>query len=359
MSELRIVNIEKQYGSLQQAGSSTFSLKPVDLAIQEGEFFSLLGPSGCGKTTLLKLVAGLLEPDKGELWVGDADLTKVPPEARKFAMVFQQPLLFPHMTVEDNVAFGLKMQKSGKKERLERARNMLSHVGLKGYSSRFPNELSGGQQQRVALARALVADPRLLLMDEPFSALDPSLREEMRELLGRIQKELRVTVVFVTHDREESFHLSDRIGIMSEGELLQVGTAKELYEQPASTKVASFLGMKNIIPGTIAGGRFAATSAGFDFPAAEAGLNGPAFLILRAETIQLMHGNVDDSRKDRWNFEGIVQSLRFNHGFYTCKVEVGGLELECSLSGQQAQRISRGQTVQLAVDLKDMHWVIQ
>src|SRR5690606_37028628 len=192
--------------------------------------------------------------------------------ARRFAMVFQQPLLFPHMTVEDNVAFGLKMQKAGKKERIERARNMLSHVGLEGYGRRFPNELSGGQQQRVALARALVADPRLLLMDEPFSALDPSLREEMRELLGRIQKELGVTVVFVTHDREEAFHLSDRIGIMSEGELLQVGTAKELYERPATAEVASFLGMKNIVPGTIAEGRFSAPSAGFDFPAAGAGL---------------------------------------------------------------------------------------
>lgn len=359
MSELRIVNIEKQYGSLQQTGRRAFSLKPVDLAIQEGEFFSLLGPSGCGKTTLLKLVAGLLEADKGELWAGDTNLTKVPPEARRFAMVFQQPLLFPHMTVEDNVAFGLKMQKAGKKERIERARNMLSHVGLEGYGRRFPNELSGGQQQRVALARALVADPRLLLMDEPFSALDPSLREEMRELLGRIQKELGVTVVFVTHDREEAFHLSDRIGIMSEGDLLQVGTAKELYERPATAEVASFLGMKNIVPGTIAEGRFSAPSAGFDFPAAGAGLTGPAFLILRAETLQLMNGNAEPSREGRWNFEGIVQDLRFNHGFYTCKVEVGGLELECSLSGQQAQGISKGNTVLLAVNMKDLHWVAQ
>ncbi|EMF47882.1 spermidine/putrescine ABC transporter, ATP-binding protein [Planococcus halocryophilus Or1] len=251
MSDLRIINVEKHYKQPQQKDNPAFSLHPINLTIHEGEFFSLLGPSGCGKTSLLKLVAGLLPADNGEIWIGDQNFTQVPSEARNFAMVFQQSLLFPHMTVEDNVAFGLKMQKVDKKQRIAKARDMLEHVGLQGYGSRFPDRLSGGQQQRVALARALVANPRVLLMDEPFSALDPGLREEMRDLLSRIQLEFRVTVLFVTHDREEAFSLSDRIAVMSNGELLQVGSSKEIYEQPLTTKVASFLGLKTSLEETL------------------------------------------------------------------------------------------------------------
>ena len=357
MNDLRIINIKKQFKQTERRGDPAFSLQPVQLTIREGEFFSLLGPSGCGKTTLLKLVAGLLQADSGEIWVGDTDLTTVPSEARKFAMVFQQSLLFPHMSVEDNVAFGLKMQKIGKKQRLEEARAMLERVGLAGYGSRFPNELSGGQQQRVALARALVANPRVLLMDEPFSALDPSLREEMRELLSRIQKEFRVTVLFVTHDREEAFYLSDRIGVMSEGKLLQVGNARELYERPASTTVASFLGLKNIIPGTVSDGRFSSKGGKFDFDVDELFKAGPGFLVLRPEAVQLVP-NDSLPQRSSLHVSGVIQQLRFKHGFYVCKVQVGDEQLECVFSSQQRENVTAGQRVELMVNLRDV-WIVE
>ncbi len=356
MNDLRIANIEKQFGETHRKDDHAFVLQSVDLTIHEGEFFSLLGPSGCGKTTLLKLVAGLLDPDNGEVWVGDTNLSTVPAEARKFAMVFQQSLLFPHMTVEDNVAFGLKMQKVGKKERLEKSRDMLEHVGLMGYGSRFPDELSGGQQQRVALARALVVDPRVLLMDEPFSALDPSLREEMRNLLRKIQKKFRVTVLFVTHDREEAFHLSDRIGIMSEGRLLQVGNAREVYERPLSTKIAAFLGVKNIVEGIVADGRFSSKERGFQFTVNEGVEAGPGFLVLRAETLQLATGEHPGSGAIQ--LSGIIQQMRFNHGFYLAKVHVGDYLLDCAFTSQQAENARIGQQVELMVDVKDV-WIVK
>lgn len=357
MNDLRIVNIEKQFDQTHRKDDLAFALQPVDLTIHEGEFFSLLGPSGCGKTTLLKLVAGLLEADNGEIWIGDSNLSKVPAEARKFAMVFQQSLLFPHMSVEDNVAFGLKMQKVSKKERIDKAREMLEHVGLRGYGSRFPDELSGGQQQRVALARALVVDPRVLLMDEPFSALDPSLREEMRNLLRQIQMKFRVTVLFVTHDREEAFHLSDRIGVMSEGELLQVGNAREVYERPLSTKIASFLGVKNIIEGMVGDGRFSSKDEGFQFAVHERVQAGPGFLILRPETLQLATGE-QSSENGAVHVNGIIQQLRFNHGFYLAKVHVGDYLLDCAFTSQQAQNARIGQQVELMVDKKDV-WIVE
>ena len=356
MSDLRIINIEKKYQQTQQKSGPVFSLQPIGLTIKEGEFFTLLGPSGCGKTTLLKLVAGLLAADNGEIWVGDVNLTEVPPEARKFAMVFQQSLLFPYMTVEDNVAFGLKMQKIGKKQRLADARGMLEHVGLSGYGSRFPNALSGGQQQRVALARALVANPQVLLMDEPFSALDPGLREEMRELLSRIQKEFRVTVLFVTHDREEAFQLSDRIGVMSEGSLLQVGKARDLYEHPESRKVASFLGLKNSMEGLVADGRFSSADKSFDFPVEEIVEPGPCHLILRPEVVQLVTIN-SDQLQDSIQFSGVIQQLRFNHGFYTGTIQIGSHLLECSFTSQQAEGLVVGQEIDVRVNKKDLWFV--
>lgn len=356
MNDLRILHFEKQYRKTAAAGQEAFALQPVDLTIREAEFFTLLGPSGCGKTTLLKLVAGLLEADSGQLWFGNSDLTAVPPEGRRFSMVFQQPLLFPHMTIADNVAFGLKMQKVNRKKRLALAKEMLDFVGLAGFESRFPDELSGGQQQRVALARALVANPRLLLMDEPFSALDPGLREEMRELLSRIQKQLGVTVLFVTHDREEAFELSDRIGIMADGRLLQVGTAMELYELPASTQVARFLGMKNIISGTVHGRRFLSKEGGFDFPVGKSVKSGEWFLILRPEALQLLAPG-RPAPAGSLLVRGKVGRMKFHHGLYQCKVHVGEEQLDCALSRQQADSLEAEQVYDFFVLTDDLHLV--
>ncbi|TAA70505.1 ABC transporter ATP-binding protein [Planococcus salinarum] len=356
MNDLRILHLEKKYSKTAAAGQEPFVLQPVDLTIREAEFFTLLGPSGCGKTTLLKLVAGLLQADSGQLWLGDSELTAVPPEDRRFSMVFQQPLLFPHMTIEDNVAFGLKMQKVKRKKRLSLAQEMLEFVGLAGFESRFPDGLSGGQQQRVALARALVADPRLLLMDEPFSALDPGLREEMRELLSRIQKQLGVTVLFVTHDREEAFELSDRIGIMGNGRLLQVGTAMELYELPASTQIARFLGMKNIIPGTVHGGRFISNEGVFEFSAGNSVKAGEWCLILRPEALQLLAPGTP-APAGALLVRGEVGRMKFHHGLYQCKLHVGGAQLDCTLSRQQAESLAAGQVYDFFVLPDDLHLV--
>ena len=357
MNDLRIANLEKQFKPTERKNESAFLLKPIELTISEGEFFSLLGPSGCGKTTLLKLVAGLLDADCGEVWVGEANITAVPSEDRRFSMVFQQSLLFPHMSIEDNVAFGLKMQKVAKKQRLAEAREMLKRVGLNGFGSRYPDELSGGQQQRVALARALVAKPRVLLMDEPFSALDPSLREEMRELLSRIHKEFGVTVLFVTHDQEEAFYLSDRIGVMREGELLQVGNAQDLYENPANTAVASFLGLKNIIEGTISSGRFSSRDNLLGLALNGNVKEGTGFMIIRPEALQLLPSNFLPPG-NALHIKGIIQQLRFNHGFYVCQVLVGDQRIECIFSSQQKERATIGQSVELFVDSKDV-WVVE
>lgn len=356
MNHLRILQMEKRYNQTKKIEKDSFRLHPISLEIRPGEFFSLLGPSGCGKTTLLKLVAGLLEADSGELWFGESNLTKVPPEERKFAMVFQQSLLFPHMTIGDNVAFGLKMQKVAKTERLLKAKEMLTRVGLAGFDHRFPDELSGGQQQRVALARALVASPRLLLMDEPFSALDPSLREEMRELLSSIQKQFGVTVLFVTHDRQEAFDLSDRVGIMNDGRLLQVGTAKELYQQPGTTQIASFLGIKNIIRGIVSGDRFTSADDAFEFKVSETVKPGDSFVIIRSEALQLRQDNV--SLPDgSMCIKGEINQLKFNQGFYQSKLMVGNTQLDCFFSPQQANLIEIGQTVDFFVLPNDLQLV--
>ncbi|RLJ86964.1 ABC transporter ATP-binding protein [Planococcus citreus] len=353
MSDLRIIDIEKRYGAVQPKNDASFMLRPVRLSIREGEFFSLLGPSGCGKTTLLKLVAGLLEADGGEIWIGDKNLTNVPPESRQFAMVFQQSLLFPHKNIEDNVAFGLKMQKVGKKQRLKAARDMLEHVGLSGFGSRFPDELSGGQQQRVALARALVANPRVLLMDEPFSALDPGLREEMRELLSRIQKEFRVTVLFVTHDRDEAFALSDRIAIMGEGALRQVGNARELYERPDTTTVAAFLGLRNILSGALENGRFVSSDGFLEVDGISQLADGDYFMVIRPEAIK----TAESDQSGHVRIQGIVQEMKYSRGMYSLKVRAGNQLLECLFTTAQAEKTTVGEAINLLVDMKEVRFL--
>ena len=224
----------------------------ADLAIDRGEFFAMLGPSGCGKTTTLKMIAGFEQPSSGRVLLEGVDVSRVPPYKRNVNTVFQQYALFPHMTVADNVAFGPKSKRVPRSQYTERVREMLDVVRLSEFAARKPTQLSGGQQQRVALARALVNLPSALLLDEPLAALDLKLREAMQLEHKRIQPEVGITFVFVTHDQNEALTMSDRIAVMSEGVVEQVGTPEEIYHSPATLFVAGFIGSANLLPGTVA-----------------------------------------------------------------------------------------------------------
>jgi spermidine/putrescine transport system ATP-binding protein len=235
--------------------SKAFDGKPVlaalDLDICDGEFLTLLGPSGCGKTTLLRIMAGFEQPDTGSLTLAGEDLTRLPPERRPLNTVFQNYALFPHMSVYDNVAYGLKMEKRPREEIHKQVMEVLEMVQLQNFARRKPHQLSGGQQQRVAIARAVVKRPRLLLLDEPLSALDYKLRRTMQGELKRLQRELGITFVFVTHDQEEALSMSDRVVVLRDGEIQQLGTPREVYERPANLFTARFVGETNFFPGRI------------------------------------------------------------------------------------------------------------
>ncbi len=238
--------ISKSYGTHRV-------LHDLDLNIEPGEFVSLLGPSGCGKTTALRVLSGLEDATSGQVLLGERDVTAVPTNRRDIGMVFQSYSLFPHLTVVENTAFGLRRRGLGKREALTRAHDALDLVGLDGFASRYPHQLSGGQQQRVALARALVTEPRVLLLDEPLSALDAKVRVQLRDEIRRLQLRLGTTTVFVTHDQEEALAVSDRIAVMNGGRIEQIGTPEQLYERPASPFVAAFVGLSSVVPGEAQG----------------------------------------------------------------------------------------------------------
>jgi spermidine/putrescine transport system ATP-binding protein len=239
-SAIALENVTKAFGGHG-------AVNDVSVDIREGEFFSLLGPSGCGKTTSLRMIAGFVEPDAGRVLLRGEDVTHVPPNKRPVNMVFQQYALFPHMSVYDNVAFGLSVKRVPRREHKERIEAVLRVVSLEGLGRRRPRQLSGGQQQRVALARALVNRPAALLLDEPLGALDVKLRKQMQLELKRIQHDLGTTFVYVTHDQEEALAMSDRIAVMNAGQVEQIGSPHEIYEQPASDFVADFVGTINVL----------------------------------------------------------------------------------------------------------------
>lgn len=244
MTKVRLENVTKIYGSV-------IAVDHANLEIRHGELFTLLGPSGCGKTTTLRIIAGFEVPEEGRVYFDDEDVTFKKPYERNTAMVFQNYALWPHMTVYDNIAFGLRIRKVPEPEIRKKVKQVLELVKLEGMENRYPLQLSGGQQQRVALARALVVEPRVLLLDEPLSNLDAKLRIEMREEIKRIQKKLGITTIYVTHDQLEAMSISDRVAIMNKGRILQVGTPKEVYFYPKSMFVADFIGRSNILKGRI------------------------------------------------------------------------------------------------------------
>ncbi len=237
-TKVRLINLWKKFGEVE-------AVKDVNLTIEGGDFFTFLGPSGCGKTTILRMIAGFTRPDQGKIFFDEVEVKDVPPWERNVGLVFQNYALWPHLSVFENVAFGLKERSFPKSIVQEKTNQALSMVNLEGLGKRRPSELSGGQQQRVALARTLVIEPRLLLLDEPLSNLDAKLRIQMRHELVRIQRDLGITSIYVTHDQEEALTLSTRIAVMSKGNVVQVGTPKEIYENPKSQEVADFVGTSN------------------------------------------------------------------------------------------------------------------
>jgi iron(III) transport system ATP-binding protein len=291
-AEVRLQGVGKRYGQVQ-------AVKPLDLVIEGGTLVTLLGPSGCGKTTLLRMIAGLEQATEGRLFIGGRDVTLLPAGERNVSMVFQSYALFPHMSVLDNVAYGLVSSGLRKREAHARAETALETVGLKGFGGRLPSEMSGGQQQRVAVARALVLEPEVLLFDEPLSNLDARLRRSMREEIRALQQRLGLTVVYVTHDQSEALAVSDKIVVMRNAEIAQAGTPTELYMQPASIFVATFMGEANHVRGTVEaveGGVATVLLGGLRLALPARGLApGAVDVVVRPEAIGIAAGTTEDA----------------------------------------------------------------
>ena len=298
-----ISGITKRFGDV-------VAVDNIDLRIEDGEFFAMLGPSGCGKTTTLRMIAGLEFPTEGSLKIFGDEVGTLPPNKRPVNTVFQAYALFPHMTVAQNIGFGMKMRGLAKTKIARRVRGAVQLVQLEGMEERRPNQLSGGQQQRVALARALVNEPKVLLLDEPLGALDQKLRQEMQLELKALQREVGITFVFVTHDQEEALTMADRIAVMHEGALLQVGKPEEIYEQPANRFVADFIGRTNLLEGTVESADVVCLTNGSRIPAtSNHAVGAPVAVSVRPERAHLhRRGEAPD---DRPSVDGRLEGVTY------------------------------------------------
>jgi spermidine/putrescine transport system ATP-binding protein len=322
------------------------AVESLDLEIQEGEFFCLLGPSGCGKTTTLNLIGGFAAATTGEIRIRGELVNRTPPHRRKANTVFQSYALFPHLNVRDNVAFGLKMARVARSEIDTRVLEALRLVALETYSDRYPAQLSGGQQQRVAVARALVNQPHVLLLDEPLGALDLKLRKRLQAELSQIQRDIGTTFVFVTHDQGEAMAISDRIAIMNEGRVEQVGTAKEIYKQPASRFVADFIGESNLIAVDWSDGVVTASRERTPLPSPATSGSGRGTLMVRPESVRLTAASPNDS-----GLLGTVTAVSFLGNFTRVSVDCPAAEgpVIVEMPAEQDELVRGGGVVQL-------HW---
>jgi spermidine/putrescine ABC transporter ATP-binding subunit len=314
-ADKRVAASVRLEGIAKSFDGTTRAVDGISLSIAAGEFFALLGPSGCGKTTTLRMIAGFETPDTGRIFVGDVDVTDVPVHKRDMSMIFQSYALFPHRTVRENVAFGLRMRGVNRGDIAERVAAALRQVALEGYEERRPGQLSGGQQQRVALARALVVRPAVLLCDEPLGALDRKLRQSMQFELKQLQKQLGVTLIFVTHDQEEAMAMSDRIAVMNAGRVDQLGTPAEIYGQPRTRFVADFIGEINMFAGEWRDGAF--MSDGRALPVDCAGRSGRGTIAVRPERMRF-------TGADRAVFAGHIESANYLGGQVIYRVVAEG-----------------------------------
>jgi len=344
MTRVLLSDLTKTY-----PGAPAPALDRLTLDVPSGELTALLGPSGCGKTTTMKMIAGLLEPTSGDITFDGASILREKPENRGVVMVFQNYLLFPYMSVADNVGFGLRMRKVPKAEIAARVAEMLALVKLPDLGRRRPSELSGGQQQRVALARALIVKPKVLLLDEPLSNLDAHLRIEMRDLIRGIQKDLGITTIFVTHDQEEAVVLADRVALILNGRLRQYDVPDAFYRRPADAEVAAFFGGRNVLPGTSAGGVFEGPLGRLALP--EGARQGPGLLTFRPEAVRIGPAEVNTLRAQ--------VAERIYLGTQTrLKLTVGAATVEAVLSPDLVEGIGPGDALTINLPPGSL-WVME
>jgi putative spermidine/putrescine transport system ATP-binding protein len=335
--EVRLEGLSRHYGPV-------VALDRLDLTLAPGELIALLGPSGCGKTTTLRLLAGLEDADTGRITVGGKDVTGLSAAKRDMGMVFQAYSLFPHMTVRQNTAFGLRMRKVGADQRDKRALEMLDLVGLSAQAARYPHQLSGGQQQRVALARALAIEPQVLLLDEPLSALDAKVRAQLRDEIRRIQLEVGITTLFVTHDQEEALAIADRVGVMRDGRLEQLAPPTEVYSRPATSFVAEFVGLSNRLPGEVRGGEVLVR--GITLPLVERDVPaGQVVALVRPEAVTL----ASDAAAESGPLTGTVIAVTFLGATSRVTADLGDTTVLAQLPTSDAAALTAGSRVTLTI----------
>jgi putative spermidine/putrescine transport system ATP-binding protein len=340
--EVRLEGLSRHYGPV-------VALDHLDLTLEPGELIALLGPSGCGKTTTLRLLAGLEDADTGRITVGGRDITHLSAAKRDMGMVFQAYSLFPHMTVRQNVAFGLRLRKVSAAQRDKRAIEMLDLVGLSVQADRYPHQLSGGQQQRVALARALAIEPQVLLLDEPLSALDAKVRAQLRDEIRRIQLDVGITTLFVTHDQEEALAIADRVGVMREGRLEQLAPPTEVYSRPATSFVAEFVGLSNRLAGEVRGGEVIVR--GCKLPLVERDTpDGQVVALVRPEAVSLASRAPEAGTGTGSSLlTGTVIAITFLGATSRVTVDLGDTRVMAQLPTSEASALAAGSRVVLAI----------
>lgn len=349
-NDIELRNVTKRFGS-------TIAVSNISLKVRRGEFVSLLGPSGCGKTTTLRMIAGFEQPTEGEIFVVEQNMEGVEPYERPVNTVFQNYALFPHLTIEENVAFGPKRKKLAKENIKEIVDKYLTLVNLEGFNKRYPRQLSGGQQQRVALARALANDPKLLLLDEPLGSLDLKLRKQMQIELKRMQEQLKISFVYVTHDQEEALIMSDRIVVMNSGRVIQIGNGDEIYENPRSRFVADFIGETNLLKCSVTGIKenvfldFEGISITASLASEEIGRVGSVFLSIRPEKILIAQGPIGKGNAFPCRVKDKVY-VGANINFYV-ELANSGVIFVKSPNQSSISQISEGESVYIGWDASD------